>query len=125
MTSINKCLTYVKATKPRSAWGKGVRLYAIELLNKAKEWNGGAFDFTMNNYKRILLNGASNWKQYSEGGCSLIYNVDIAKRVCSKSELVKTRYGEKDPNPHEDWLQCQARALYQAESLIADAIMEA
>lgn len=125
MTSINKCLTYVKATKPRSAWGKGVRLYAIELLNKAKEWNGGAFDLTGNNYKSVLLCGAKNWTQYSEGGCSLIYNEDIAKRVCSKSELVKTRYGERNPNSREDWLQCQARALYQAQELIWDAIMGA
>jgi hypothetical protein len=72
--------------------------------------------------KRALLNGASDWNQYSSGGSSLIFNDDIAERLCTPSELKKTRNGERRPNANEEWLDVQARALYQAEMLILDCI---
>ena len=68
--------------------------------------------------KAQLLNGASDWSQYSWGGCSLIYDGDIAERLCTPSELKKTRNGERRPNSREDWLDVQARALYQASNSI-------
>jgi hypothetical protein len=61
-----------------------------------------------------LLNGASNWDQYSWGGCSLICDRDIAIRLCTPSELKKTRNGERRPNDREMWLDTQTRALRQA-----------
>lgn len=67
-------------------------------------------------------NGASDWNQYSWGGCSLIYNRDIAERVCNATELKRCTYRDgslKDqPNGREAWLDVQARALFQAEQLI-------
>lgn len=45
---------------------------------------------------------------------------DIAKLLCTPSELKKTDYGRKLPNSTEDWLDVQARALYQAYMLIAN-----
>lgn len=53
--------------------------------------------------------GTYNW-----GGSSLIYDADIAGRLCCPSELKKTRNGERRPNSREEWLDVQARALYQA-----------
>ena len=99
----------VTATPARSAWMRGVRVYALEMLNGIED------GFT----QASLLNGARNWKEYSEGGCALIYDADIAERLCSPSEYRKTRQGERAPNSRETWLDCQARALGQAASLIA------
>lgn len=65
-----------------------------------------------------LLNGASNWSQYSWGGCSLIYDRDIAERTCNPSELKKTRNCERKPNSRKEYLDVQARALFQAAQRI-------
>lgn len=92
--------------KDRSAWDKAVTMYALELLDDI------ANDEEVT--KNILLNGAEDWKQYSWGGSSLIYDCDIAERTCSPSELKKTHNGERRPNAREEWLDVQARALHQA-----------
>lgn len=100
----------------RSAWGRGVYDYAVGLLDDLKtatEEDPHALD-TINTIEKALLNGAKDWREYSWGGCSLIYNGDIAKTLCSPSELKKTRNGQRRPNHNEEWLDTQARALYQA-----------
>ncbi len=107
----------------RSAWDRGVKDYALELLENLEsnpslidEFNDG-----MPIRERDLLSGASDWFEYSYGGCSSIYNQDIAERLCTPSELKKNRQGDRDPNANEDWLQCQARALGQACRLVLRA----
>lgn len=95
----------------RSAWTKGVELYADEFREFLEENN---LEATTEN----LLNGARDWKEYSYGGCSLIYDYEIAERLCSPSELKKCRDGERQPNRSETWLDVQARALYQAARLV-------
>lgn len=115
----------VDSIKARSAWRKGVKLYASDLLDGLEEAIDGGY-FSAEDIKapklleKQLLNGASDWDQYSWGGCSLCYNGQIAKRLCTASELKKTRNGAKDPNPREKWLDTQARALYQAARLILE-----
>ena len=94
-----------------SAWQKGVKLYAAELQDFLQDENLEAT-------KENLLNGASNWTEYSYGGCSLIYDTDIAERLCSPSELKRKRGGKLLPNSHETWLDVQARALHQACSMV-------
>lgn len=89
----------------RSAWNKGVTEYALELLEGLE---------TEEVTTEALLNGAGDWLQYSWGGSSLIYDCDIAERTCTPSELKKTRNGERRPNSREEWLDVQARALFQA-----------
>lgn len=103
----------------RSAWDKGVRVYADELLDELLDAiRGGWVDLddmaSDKLVRKALLNGASDWKEYSWGGCSLIYDQDIAERLCTPSELKKTRHGERRPNGREEWLDVQARALRQA-----------
>lgn len=93
----------------RSAWDKGVTAYALELLEGIE---------TEEVTRELLLNGADNWDQYSYGGSSLIYDYDIAERICCPSELKKKKGGELAPNNHEEWLDVQARALYQASNRI-------
>ena len=68
--------------------------------------------------EKALLYGAGDWRQYSEGGCALVYDADIAARLCSPSELKRVRGGERQPNSRETWLECQSRALWQAHRLI-------
>ena len=71
-----------------------------------------------------LLNGAENWRAYSYGGCALIYDADIAERLCAPSEYAKKRQGERAPNSRETWLDVQARALGQAATLITTVSKE-
>ena len=111
-------LQKVEDVKVRGAWNKGVKMYAIELLDDA-DANRECPEFTsLSELKDAILNGAKDWMQYSEGGCSLIYNADIAERLCSPSELKRTKNGMNNPNSRENWVQFQARALFQAWELI-------
>ena len=114
----------------RSAWSRGVKAYALELVEGLEEAiDGGYFDpedlEAPKLVERALLNGASDWSAYSWGGCSLIYDGDIAERLCCPSELKKTRNGERRPNSREEWLDVQARALYQASRRVKSAIRAA
>ena len=115
MKTINQLREAIKNSPARSAWSKGIKLYALELIEEMpadQEFYGSPAD------KKDLLNGADDWQQYSEGGCSFIYDGDIAKRLCNPSEYKRTREGERQPNAREQWLDVQARALYQAAALI-------
>jgi hypothetical protein len=123
MSIIEKMKKELAGEKTRSAWGRGVKEYASELVaDLAESIEGGYFaaediaaPLLLN---RQLLNGASDWAHYSYGGCSLIYNEDIAQRLCTPSELKKTRNGERRPNAREEWLDTQARALNQAARMV-------
>jgi hypothetical protein len=111
---------HIHSKSPRSAWDKGVKAYALELLDELEEtmsYAPEALD-NLNLLNKALLNGASCWAEYSEGGCSLISDVDIAVRLCTPSELRKTHFGDRNPNSRESWIDVQARALAQAASLI-------
>lgn len=72
--------------------------------------------------RALLLNGAQTWKAYSWGGSSLIYDRDICERLSNPTEKKITRNGERRPNNREEWLDVQARALFQAELLIRNII---
>ena len=54
----------------------------------------------------------------SWGGSHLCYNSDIARHYCTPSELKRTRDGARRPNARDEWLDVQARAIYQALSKI-------
>ena len=113
----------LETRKDRSAWNKGVTVYALEMLDEVAEsidYNGKEPE-TRKELKALALNGAESWEEYSWGGSALIYNCDIAERLCAPSELKKTRGGERRPNSREEWLDTQARALYQAFRRLAIA----
>lgn len=123
---LEKMREALEAMNTRSAWKRGVNAYALELLEDLEEAiAGGYFDAEdLDDSKKLsvqLLNGAKDWDQYSWGGCSLIYNGEIAERLCSPSELKKTRGGEWRPNSREEWLDVQARALQQAARRVREA----
>lgn len=120
----------VEARTTRSAWSHGVEAYALDLVDELEEaTEGGYFDLsdleTSKLVDRAMLNGAQDWNQYSWGGCSLCYDGQIAERLCTPSELKKTRNGERRPNSREEWLDVQARALFQASNRVKKAIRAA
>ena len=120
--NIKQTITNVENKKVKSAWSKGVKEYALELLEDLEN-NYNIEDLCNKNLiKKALLNGASSWSEYSWGGCSYIYDVDIAKKLCNNTELKKTKNGTLQPNKMESWLDVQARALFQAELMILQNI---
>lgn len=108
-------LKEIENLKGVSAWSKGVNEYAYEIVETVSEY---VETVELDNVESVLLNGAYDWSQYSWGGCSLIYDGEIAERLCTPSELKKVT--RKDgtlrdkANARERWLDIQARALYQA-----------
>lgn len=111
----------------RSAWKRGVLFMADELLydrlNRDTLQEQVELLHSINSFddlEKLLLNGAENWKEYSYGGSAEICDTVIAIKLCTKSELKRTQWGLKRPNKRENWLDVQARALYQANELIRD-----
>jgi hypothetical protein len=116
MKTIKEIRQAIESEKVRGAWRRGVMVYALELIEDMGE--SDTLPESRAEREKALLNGADSWTQYSEGGCSLIYDGDIAKRLCNPSELKKTWNGERNPNGRETWIDVQARALSQAARLI-------
>lgn len=115
-TSYDSIREALEARKDRSAWDRGVTKYALELVEQLETYASyeGRDPKAGSECRAWMLNGAKDWAAYSCGGSSLIYNKEIAERLCSPSELRKTRNGERRPNSREEWLDTQARALCQA-----------
>lgn len=116
----------IEHVRTRSAWQRGVIAYALELLDsvagRAAYEGHGPEDVAQ--IRQWMLDGARDWSEYSYGGCSLVYDGDIADRLCTPSELRKTRYGARNPNRIETWLDVQGRALYQAARVVVAACKE-
>lgn len=103
----------------KSTWKRGVFRYAHGL---AAEAAGRTWVKTPKTIEEALLNGATSWGEYSDGGSAFIYDADIAERVCSPSELRRSLDGKRNPNRRERWLDVQARALKQAAFILIESI---
>ena len=112
----------VESVRARSAWDKGVKTFAIDLLDK--------YDDLCLYYEQegrecpafclsTVLDGCKDWEQYCYWGKALIYDGDIARSLCTPSELYRNDYGIKSPNGTELWMDVQVRAYYQAWNLIS------
>lgn len=119
-TGVNSFIAQqLNAHNDKSAWGKAVTAYALELVETLDNWDKQPESVA--ELRKMMLNGAADWSAYSWGGSSLIYNGDIAERVCTPSELKRAtnKNGLRDmANAREHWLDVQARALCQAANLI-------
>ena len=116
----------IEARKPVSAWGKGVTGYAVDMLDELRQgirdgWIDADVLDSPKLTERALLNGAADWHEYAWGGCGLVYDGDIARALCSPSELKRTDNGRKAPNNREQWPDVEARARFQAARLILEA----
>lgn len=126
--TLKKALESLESRKDGSAWNRGVTLYARELLADVVENVDGGYcaaPQTRDEFCRIARNGAGTWWEFSYGACALVYDCDIAERLCSPSVLKKKRGGELRPNGNESWLDVQARALNQAAARAWNAIRDA
>lgn len=126
MVTYEQLYESVRKHKARSAWSKGVQKYAMDLIYDKQDFSEVDVP-DIKQFEKVLLNGARDWKEYSWGGCALIYDSEIAKALCSPSELKKvTRENGsvRKPNSREEWLDTQARALYQAFELIKEKYHE-
>lgn len=102
----------IACSNARGAWKRGVREYALDIINTMAE---DEVEVTEVN----ALMGASDWHDYSYGGFALVYNRDIAARLCSDAEYTfHANRGFRSPNSCENWLDVQTRALRQAWELI-------
>lgn len=72
----------------------------------------------INSFAIELLKGACDWCKYSEGGCSLISDYEIAERLCTPSEIKKKKYGEMPPYRGMSWIALQGRALCAASYVV-------
>lgn len=99
----------------RSAWSRGVKTYAIDLVEYLDDSADLANEVML---QKELLNGASSWAHYSDGGCALCHSADIAERLCPPSAVKRTKWGMRAPNGRETWIDVQARALWQAHKVI-------
>lgn len=120
---LNHAADIINGLPARSAWSRGVIAYALDLLDNLA-------DLTPDDLadpeavRRALLNGADTWERYSYGGCALIYDCDIAERLCTPSELKRCRGGEWNLSSRENWLDVQTRALRRAGFRVEAAIKE-
>lgn len=117
VTDVRRALD-IKADYTFGAWNRAVLAYAQDLLHNLPDsaW------LTPDTVSGTLLLGASSWREFSHGGCSLISNYDIAERCCSPSEFKRSREGRRNPDKSETWLDVQARALYQASLLVSEVV---
>ena len=125
MTTINnKFVIFARENlfnrKDRSTWKKGVTEYAHKILDNIEEriQYEGKLPDNKTQFRLWMLNGATDWKEASYGGCYEVYDRDIAQRLCTPSELKRNRNGELNPNSRETWLDVQARALFQASVIL-------
>lgn len=122
-TDLTLLRSRVESVRARSACDKGVKTFALDLLDK--------YDDLCLYYEQecrecpyfclsTVLDGCDDWEQYCYGGKALIYDVDIARSLCTPSELSRNAYGiNPPPNGTELWMDVQVRAYYQAFNLIS------
>ena len=115
----------IEARKERSAWSKGVKAYALEILASFEEWSkyneeGGESLPELNEV--TALNGAQDWSAWAYGGCGLCYDAYIAERLCTPSELRKLDGGARVPAGAATWCDIEARAARQAWRMVAEAV---
>ena len=112
---VKKVLDEKLQAKKLSCWNRGVIYYAFDLLENI---NDDELPQYFSKLKKLLLNGAINWYDYSWNGYSLCYDWQICERLATPSEQKRTKHGFLRPNKNEEWLDVQRRALFQAFDLI-------
>ena len=122
ITALEAAAKEIEGMKARSAWRRGVKVYALDLIEEMEnnaEYTPISPDSDIN---KIMLNGAESWSQYSWGGGACIYDEEIARLLCSPSELKRTNNGQRRLNSREEWLDTQASALCQAARLVRNTV---
>lgn len=116
-----------KETKARGTYNKALYSYALELVenigdhyNTTQEQRDNLQDIDRETLKKLALNGADSWEQYSWGGSSLCYNYDILERLFCPS-IVK-KYENADSVRGVHLLDYQAKALARGFTILYNTI---
>lgn len=123
MSNITKIKTWVENEPCRSKWDRAVKDYALEMISQCDKTNITSYKQLLNHVDAKNMDDYAIAKALSEGGCFEICDADIAKRLCTPSELKQVTRKDgtvKDP-PHESWIDAQTRAVYQAILLLERA----
>lgn len=122
---VNEIRARLEAVKTRSCWDRGVKGFALNLLRSYID----ICEYCDNNGRPIpelneetLLNGADDWNAYCYGGGALIYDGDIAKNLCTPSELKRTDNGNKAPQRSGGLAGRAGRAYFQAYRMLMSCI---
>jgi hypothetical protein len=119
--NINATIAEINRIKCRSAWNKGIKIYAVMLLENLKENGYKGRDITSPAIlRKSLLNGAADWETFSRGGCALAYNGAIVKTLCTPEIIERYNSGKLNISTDEVF-DCQRQALTQAEKLIINS----
>ena len=131
MLNINELMQEIGATRARSYWDKAVKTYALELveeLNKSIKAGRANIESikSVDDLEAVLKSGAPCWNAYSDWGlgCSLESAQEIARRVCTPSELKRYKGGEIFPNECQTWQEIQGTALFCAWNDIIKKIVK-
>lgn len=74
---------------------------------------------------KVIAYSCPRAHDYSWCECAMIYDRDIAERLCCPSVLRRTNNGERRPNASEVWFDVQTRACSQACARIKRVICQA
>lgn len=110
----------VSAYRARGAWGRGVKMYALEIIENIEgraEYEGRT-PANLEEANVWALGGANSWADHSRLGCALLFDGEIAKRLCGVGTLIRTRNGKRNLNGRETWHDVQTRALIQAWEIV-------
>lgn len=123
MTDIAKIKTWVDDASCRSHWERAVKDYALEMISQCDRTSITSYKQIPNHCNAFNMTDSALAKALSEGGCFEIYNGDIAKRLCTPSQLkrVARKDGTVRDLPHETWIDAQTRAVNQAIFLLGSA----
>lgn len=105
---ILKLIDKVNTLNRRSKFGKGVKLYMLDILENLKETEKN----TLNYCKYYAFNGTDDAQAASISGNFLVNDIDIMDRLLTKSEF--KRYEKSYIYHGQTWLQLQAYAIYLA-----------
>ena len=84
----------------RSAWRRGVRQYAMDLIEDLPDFQ----DLNPENCRGVLLNGAGSWKEWAYGWGCIVCDFGNASRLWTPSELRNQSGRDLEPCPRESWL---------------------
>lgn len=96
-----------------SYWSRGVASLIRDYGEDALGEHDGEIISARDFYK--LWNcGSDSLREAVYGGCFDIWNYDIAKRLCTPSDLKKSNEGMRRPNKYQDWIDVELIAVKQA-----------
>lgn len=116
---ISEITSIIKVScKPRSAWDKGVKQWALDLLDGMD--NKAEFS-SLTSLLLEALSGSLDWKQYCYDDKGIISDYSIVEAFCTPTEKQRyiSRLGAlRAPNADETWMDVQVKAATQAWDLI-------